>query len=151
MGTDRVTMRSVFLLSLFALAVAQGPPRWFDQLAGYLNALDDTIDQIHGFRIEYHHGANQEHLMIGIKDMPPKECHFVEVSPLWEHLLQNQTKVQKMTEEVYHLMVDPNYPETELTLDQLKAIYNDPEAVDEFSDHALFVMNYRPSNEIING
>merc|ERR1712002_459569 len=151
MGTDTVTMRSLILLSLFALAVAQVPPRWFDQLAEYLNSLDDTIDQIHGFRIEYHHGANQEHLMIGIKDMPPKECHFVEVSPLWEHLLQNQTKVQKMTEEVYHLMVDPNYPETELTLDQLKTIYNDPEAAEECAGHKIFVLNYTPSQAIIQG
>ena len=64
--------------------------------------------------------------------MPPteKECHFVEVSPIWEPLLQDQANVAKMTEEVYHLMVDPNYPETELTLDQLKAIYNDPEAAE---------------------
>ena len=59
-----------------------------------------------------------------------KECHFVEVSPIWEPLLQDQQKVQMMTEEVYHLMVDPNYPETELTLDQLKTIYNDPEAAE---------------------
>ena len=74
----------------------------------------------------------QEHLLIGIKDMPAneKECHFVEVSPIWEPMLQQPDSVRKMTEEVYHLMVDPNYPETELTLDQLKTIYNDPEAAE---------------------
>ena len=57
-----------------------------------------------------------------------KECHFIEVSPVWEHLLTNATKVRMMTEEVYHLMTNHAYPETTLTEEQLRQDYNDAEA-----------------------
>ena len=71
-----------------------------------------------------------QHLLIAIKDMGngAKECHFIEISPIWESLLKDPVKLTMMTEEVYHKITDPNYTEIPLTEAQLQADYGDSEA-----------------------
>merc|ERR1719511_259682 len=147
---------------LFGAALAQSPqpgdhhhhdgshphPSWFDLLAFKLNGLDDTIDRIHNLRIEYHHVANHTHLMIAIKDEWPRECHFIEIDPQWEPLLQDPIKVQQISEEIYHLVHGGHVPETELTPEQLLAKYDDNDAVEECTRHVVKVMSYTPSPSI---
>merc|ERR1711963_1394046 len=107
--------RSLALISLCLLGAALAQrPSWFDILAFKLNGLDDTIDQVH----------NYTHLMIAINDeWPNLECHFIEIDPQWEPLLQDPIKVQQISEEIYHLVHGGHVPETELTPEQLLAKY----------------------------
>jgi len=143
-------MRYLFLISCLVVGTL-AQPDWFGHLQEYINGVDDSIDFLHNMRIEYHHADGTRHLMIGIKDGPgPRECHFVEVSPVWEPLLQDPTKVPLMTEEVYHLITDPNYPESVLTEAQLNAAYGDPEASTECAGHKIYVLNYTPSAAVQN-
>merc|ERR1712212_882999 len=102
-------------------------PSWFDILAWRLNGLDDTVDRIHDYRIE---------------------CHFIEIDPQWEPLLQDPHKLQLISEEIYHLVHDGHVPETELTADQLLAKYDDHDAVEECTRHTVKVMDYTPSPSI---
>merc|ERR1712055_206297 len=147
-----VIMRcSVLLSCLVAVTLAQTPPAWFDQIKNFINGIDDTIDSIHGFRMEYHHDGRQ-HLLIAIMDKPPRmQCHFIEVSPVWESLLTDRSKVPQISEEIYHLIRDPNTQETTLTDDQILAAYGDSEAATECVGHTIKVLSYSPSNAIMSG
>jgi len=146
----------VLALVCLGAVLAQAPttrrprPSWFDILAWRLNGLDDTVDRIHDYRIEYHHVANHTHLMIAIRDEYPNgmECHFIEIDPQWEPLLQDPHKLQLISEEVYHLVHGGHVPETELTADQLLAKYDDNDAVEECTRHTVKVMDYTPSPSI---
>merc|ERR1712200_109192 len=124
-------------------------PSWFDMLAMRLNSYDDSIDRVHNYRLEYHHLDNHTHLLIAISDeYPARQCHFIEISPTWEPLLQDPTKVQLISEEIYHLIQGGNVPEMELTADQLMAAYGDADAFQECLRHIIFVMSYTPSPSI---
>merc|ERR1711934_504414 len=61
------TMRGLILSCLVVMALAQTQPSWFDHLSQFINGIDDTIDQVHGYRVEYHHDGRQ-HLLIVIRD-----------------------------------------------------------------------------------
>merc|ERR1719317_1466610 len=96
----------------------------------------------------HHHVANHTHLLIAIKDEYPRECHFIEIDPQWEALLNDPVKVQQISEEVYHLVHGGNVPETELTPEQLLAKYDDNDSVEECPRHTVKVMSYTPSPSI---
>jgi len=145
-------MRCLLLVAFLAASVlAQTPPAWFNHIKDFINGVDDTVDMLHGYRIEYHHDGRQ-HLMIAIADDPRvgRECHFVEISPVWEAELKDRNKVRMMSEEIYHLIKDPNTQETTLSDDQIKAAYGDNEAATECLGHTIKVLSYSPSQAILN-
>merc|ERR1711962_1191525 len=160
------TMRCLILSCLVALTLAQTPPAWFSHIKDFINGIDGTIDIVHGYRVEYHHDGRQ-HLLILIKDEDygshhdytdrpggsghhGKACHFVEVSPVWEHLLKDQSKVPQISEEIIHNIYNHDSPESVLTLDQLQAAYGASEAVQECAGHSIRVLSYSPSAAIMS-
>merc|ERR1711962_50982 len=146
-------MRCLLAISaLVALTLAQGgPPAWFDNIKNFINGIDDTIDSIHNFRIEYHHDGRQ-HLLIAIRDRGSmKECHFIEISPTWEALLKDRSKVPQISEEIYHMINNPSVQEVKLTEDQIKAAYGDAEASTECAGHDIYSLSYSPSAGIMSG
>ena len=52
----------------------------------------------------------------------------MEISPTWESLLTDRSKVPQISEEIYHLITNPTTQEVKLTEDQIKAAYGDAEA-----------------------
>merc|ERR1712121_506751 len=138
-------MRGV--VACLAVAVlAQTRPSWWQNLQNGINAQDDVIDRIHDFRIEYHHPRNGEHLLIAISDSRNhKECHFIEISRIWESLLHDDKKTEMISEEIYKLISDPSTPETQLTTAQLAAAYHDRDATHECYGHTIKVLAYTPS------
>merc|ERR1712200_104896 len=154
-ATIAAMLRAAVVACLLAFVAAQDGhhdhhhPSWFDIVANGLNGLDDTIDQVHQYRIEYHHNDNTTHLMIAINDfIRPRDCHIVEIAPEWEPLLLDPVKVQQISEEIYHLIRGNNVPETTLTDDQLIAKYGDNEVLTECRRHITKVMAYTPSPSI---
>merc|ERR1712055_387268 len=150
---QRSTMlRALLIACLSATVLAQTQPSWFLDLKNMINGVDDTIDRLHNFRLEYHHdSATREHLLIAISDYGPtgKTCHFIEISPVWESLLQDRMKVRMISEEIYHKINDPNVNEVTLTADQLAAAYQDNEAATECAGHAIRVLSYSPSQAVM--
>jgi len=152
-------MRFLIFFCIAALAVAQSPPAWFSHIKDYINGIDDTIDILHGFRVEYHHDGRQ-HLLIFIKDYGGqnsanhpnggKVCGFVEISPVWEHLLHDQAKVAQISEEVLHQVHSGAAQTNTLTLDQIKAAYGDSEATQECAGHEIREVSYTPSAAILS-
>merc|ERR1719237_1412479 len=78
-----------------------------------------------------------------------KTCHFIEISPVWESLLQDRMKVRMISEEIYHKINDPNVNEVTLTEDQLSAAYQDAESATECAGHAIRVLSYSPSQAVM--
>merc|ERR1712180_243418 len=163
------TMRSLILSCLVVLALAQTQPSWFSHLSQFINGIDGTIDVVHGYRVEYHHDGRQ-HLLIVIRDegrqrphgnhtghfhftgffFHGRECHFIEISPVWEDLLKDQAKVAEISEEIVHLIHNPTTQETRLTMDQIMAAYGDHEVATECAGHSIRVLSYSPSAAIMS-
>merc|ERR1711879_295016 len=146
------TMRVILAVScLVALVLSQTttrapPPAWWAAMQGIIGSQTDVVDQVHGYRFEYHAPANGTHLMIVIKDKPPpKECHFIEISRVWEPLLNDVTKLSMMTEEIYGLVTNNATRETTLNIQQLYAAYGDADAARECYGHSLKILGYTPS------
>merc|ERR1712029_14 len=126
-------------------------PDWYSILAWKLNGYDDTVDRVHEWRIEYHHQPDKKHLLIAISDnWPNLQCHFVEIDPQWESVMQDPAKVQLISEELYHHIKSQDVPETQLTEVQLLAIFGDKDSVGECVNHTVYVMSYTPSAAVLN-
>merc|ERR1712066_474500 len=92
-------MRTFIIIACFVagvLAQRTDRPDWFNNLQGMLGNMaknDDVIDNVHEFRIEYHHEANHTHILIAISDQRGKrECHIVEIGKSWEADLKDPVK-----------------------------------------------------------
>merc|ERR1712154_728061 len=145
-------MRTFIIIACFvAGALAQtNRPDWFNNLQGMLGNLaknDDVIDNVHEFRIEYHHQANKTHILLAISDQRgTRECHIVEIDQSWEADLKDPVKMHIITEDIYKRITDSNTPETTLTAAQLRAKYGDREATRECFRHTVKVLDYSPSD-----
>merc|ERR550517_1846141 len=125
--------------------------KFFEMMQANLARINDqVIDDIHEFRFEYHNPDNGTHLLIAISDKSgAKECHFVEIDPLWEPALSNEAKTQMISEELYAMLHDPSTVETTLTVKQLQAIYGDTQASKECWHHTIKVLHYTPSQAVL--
>merc|ERR1739848_864341 len=124
-------------------------PDWFQYVAGMVSRNDDVLDRYHEFRFEYHHRNNRTHTVIAIGDTRThRECHFIEVDPVWEPLLNDQTIAAAIVEEIYAVIDAGTVPETQLTVTQLDAAYGDHDATKECIGYMIKVLHYTPSATI---
>merc|ERR1712121_460076 len=136
-------MKSFLALAFFGLAAAQlGGLQGVlqnirDQLA-QSNNNDDTVDTIHGWRLEDHQTAD-DHLLLFINDSPDSRyCYVIKVATSWEPLLQDQENVFRISEEIYALINDPNHRERPLRPGDLAEDYQDFDAARECRGHATY-------------
>merc|ERR1711879_6016 len=147
---NQSTMRALIVVICFAIAMADdGVPQWMLDLQHGIGMSSDVIDTVHNWRIEYHSQLPGKHLLIAISDgydaSRTRECHFIEIDSRWEGLLNDTSKTQKISEEIYATVTDPTIQETELTVQQLQAAYGDKSASKECWEHKIYVLSYTPS------
>lgn len=141
-----------YLLVLVFAAVATAQLGDFDSILQSIrdrlehqNTHDDTIDTLHGWRLE-DHKTDVDHLLLFINDQPDhRYCYVIKVAQSWESLLNTQENVYKITEEIYAIINDPNHRERPVRPGSLANDYHDFEAARECTGHATYSIRYTPS------
>ncbi|XP_025076382.1 uncharacterized protein LOC112553403 [Pomacea canaliculata] len=105
-----------------------------------------SIDTYHGWRIEDHHAGTQ-HLLLFIKDQPvtAKLCYLIIVSHSWDHLLEEQASINKITEEIYAIIRNPSHSQIEIPPQELADTYQDFEGAQDCRGHQTYQIYYSPS------
>ncbi|KAK7090332.1 uncharacterized protein [Littorina saxatilis] len=107
----------------------------------------DAVDTLHGWRLEYHYGGDH-HVLLFINDhrvSGHRYCYVVPVGKSWENLMQDKVSVERITDELYALLKDPDHSEHQLRPTDLGTDYHHFDAARECRGHDTYDISYTPS------
>nr|KAG5706456.1 hypothetical protein BaRGS_032849 [Batillaria attramentaria] len=144
------------ILCLVLAVICQDRNPWngfSNRFDSWRHAFEDVVDTFHEFRY-VEHSTNTSHLLIAIhddRDRDERTCYVVVVDKSWASLLEDRQTEERMIEEIYHLIHDPNTPSRSVSADELTTLYGDNVGSRECRGHATNLITYNPSSTVVNG